>query len=75
MNSDFVALKEHLSQFAENGQLSIFSGNWFDAEDGTGFKLPPELDLIARPTTWRLWACRPRLLRSAPCWAARCRMS
>ena len=40
------ALKEHLSQFAENGQLSIFSGNWFDAEDGTGFKLPPELDLI-----------------------------
>lgn len=46
MNSDFVALKEHLSQFAENGQLSIFSGNWFDAEDGTGFKLPPELDLI-----------------------------
>ena len=46
MNSDFVALKEHLSQFAENGQLSIFSGNWFDAEGGTGFKLPPELDLI-----------------------------
>ena len=45
-NSDFTALKEHLSQFAENGQLSIFSGNWFDAEDGTGFKLPPELDLI-----------------------------
>ena len=45
-DSDFTALKEHLSQFAENGQLSIFSGNWFDAEDGTGFKLPPELDLI-----------------------------
>ena len=21
-------------------------GNWFDAEDGTGYKLPPELDLI-----------------------------
>ena len=45
-NTDFVALKEHLSQFADNGQLSIFSGNWFDSEDGTGFKLPPELDLI-----------------------------
>ena len=45
-NSDFVALKERLSNFADNGQLSIFSGNWFDAEDGTGYKLPPELDLI-----------------------------
>ncbi len=44
--SDMYALKEHLSQFAENGQLSIFSGNWFDAEDGTGYKLPAELDLI-----------------------------
>ena len=46
MNSDFVALKERLTKFADNGQLSIFSGNWFDAEDGTGYKLPPELDLI-----------------------------
>ena len=34
------ALKERLSKFADNGQLSIFSGNWFDAEDGTGYKLP-----------------------------------
>ena len=25
---------------------SIFSGNWFDAEDGTAYQLPPELDLI-----------------------------
>ncbi len=46
MNSDFVALKERLSAFAANGQLSIFSGNWFDADDGTAYKLPPELDLI-----------------------------
>ena len=45
-NSDFVALKERLSTFADNGQLSIFSGNWFDAEDGTAYQLPPELDLI-----------------------------
>ena len=45
-NSDFVALKERLSAFAANGQLSIFSGNWFDADDGTAYKLPPELDLI-----------------------------
>ena len=46
MNSDFVALKERLSAFAANGQLSIFSGNWFDADDGTAYNLPPELDLI-----------------------------
>ena len=38
MNSDFVALKERLANFADNGQLSIFSGNWFDAEDGTGLQ-------------------------------------
>lgn len=44
--SDFVALKSRLQNFADNGQLSIFSGNWFDAEDGTGYRLPPELDLI-----------------------------
>ena len=46
-NTDFAALQERLTTFANNGQLSIFSGNWFDAEDGTGYKLSPELDLIA----------------------------
>ena len=46
MDSDFVSLKERLSKFADNGQLSIFSGNWFDADDGTAYTLPPELDLI-----------------------------
>ena len=46
MNSDFAALQEHLTTFAANGQLSIFSGNWFDADDGTAYKLPAELDLI-----------------------------
>lgn len=45
-HSDLVALKERLATFAANGQLSIFSGNWFDADDGTAYKLPPELDLI-----------------------------
>ncbi len=44
--TDFGALKEKLAAFAANGQLSIFSGNWFDADDGTAFKLPPEADLI-----------------------------
>ncbi|MGI6104852.1 MAG: nickel-dependent hydrogenase large subunit [Raoultibacter sp.] len=45
-NTDFRALSERLTKFADNGQLSIFSGNWFDAEDGEGYQLPPELDLI-----------------------------
>ncbi len=45
-NTDFKALQERLTTFAENKQLSIFSGNWFDSEGGEGYKLPPELDLI-----------------------------
>ena len=46
MNSDFAQVQARLKKFAANGQLSIFSGNWFDAEDGTAYKMPPELDLI-----------------------------
>lgn len=46
MNSDLKALAERLSTFASNKQLSIFSGNWFDADGGEAYKLPPELDLI-----------------------------
>ena len=46
MNSDFGAVQKRLAKFAENGQLSIFSGNWFDSEGGKGYTLPPELDLI-----------------------------
>ncbi|WP_139653348.1 nickel-dependent hydrogenase large subunit [Raoultibacter phocaeensis] len=45
-NSDFVALKERLTKFADNGQLSIFSGAWFEADKGQAYKLDPELDLI-----------------------------
>ncbi|MCL2889226.1 MAG: nickel-dependent hydrogenase large subunit [Eggerthellaceae bacterium] len=45
-HSDLGKVKERLSAFAKNGQLSIFSGNWFDAEGGKGYALPPELDLI-----------------------------
>ena len=46
LHSDLGALKEKLAVFAANGQLSIFSGNWFDADGGTAYKLTPELDLI-----------------------------
>jgi [NiFe] hydrogenase large subunit len=42
--TDFVALKERLKAFATNGQLSIFSGNWFDTGE---YMLTPEVDLIA----------------------------
>ena len=45
-NTDFAALAERLTKFAKNGQLSIFSGNWFDADEGTAYKLPPEADLL-----------------------------
>jgi hydrogenase large subunit len=48
--ADFANLAKRLAAFAENGQLSLFSGNWFDSKelDGTpAYKLPPELDLIA----------------------------
>ena len=65
-NSDFVALKERLPNFADNGQLSIFSGNWFDAEDGTGLQARrPSSTSSARPTTSRRCRCRPRPPRSS----------
>ncbi len=45
-NTDFKTLAERLQKFADNGQLSIFSGNWFDADDGKAFKCTPEQDLL-----------------------------
>jgi len=55
--TDFKQLSARLTKFAQNGQLSIFSGNWFgseggkagnhkDGDDGLGYNLPAELDLI-----------------------------
>ena len=46
MDTDFYGLKEKLEIFRANGQLSIFSGNWFDCDGGEGYKLSPELNLI-----------------------------
>lgn len=46
LHSDLNQLYDKLSAFASNGQLSIFSGNWFDADNGEAYKLTPELDLI-----------------------------
>jgi hydrogenase large subunit len=48
--ADFANLQKRLKGFADNGQLSIFSGNWFDTKEHNGssaYKLSPELDLIA----------------------------
>lgn len=42
-SADFVGLQDRLKRFAENGQLSIFSGNWFDTGE---YNLTPEADLI-----------------------------
>lgn len=44
--ADFGAVQKRLAAFADNGQLSIFSGNWFDTDD-KAYNLPAELDLIA----------------------------
>ena len=42
-SADFVGLQDRLKKFAENGQLSIFSGNWCDTGE---YNLTPEADLI-----------------------------
>lgn len=42
--ADFGAVQKRLTAFAENGQLSIFTGHYWDHP---GYVLPPELDLIA----------------------------
>ena len=46
LHSDLNQLYDKLGAFAKNGQLSIFSGNWFEADKGQAYKLSPELDLI-----------------------------
>ena len=46
LHSDLNQLYDKLGAFAANGQLSLFSGNWFDADNGEAYKLTPELDLI-----------------------------
>jgi len=42
--ADFGAIAKRLTAFAENGQLSIFGGHYWDHP---GYVLPAELDLIA----------------------------
>ena len=42
-SADFVGLRDRLKKFADNGQLSIFSGNWFDTGE---YNMTPEADLI-----------------------------
>lgn len=47
--ADFEGLHARLKAFAENGQLSIFSGNWFDCKDadgGSAFHLTPAENLV-----------------------------
>jgi hydrogenase large subunit len=45
--TDLKTLMETLTKFANNGQLSIFSGGWFlDGQAASAYKLRPEADLI-----------------------------
>ena len=44
--SDLNDVMERLVKFAENGQLSIFSGNWFDTKEEMGYLLNPEQNLL-----------------------------
>lgn len=47
--TDFKDVHARLTAFAQNGQLSIFSGNWYDCEDADGtsaYKLTPAEDLV-----------------------------
>ena len=46
LHSDLGQLYEKLAAFADNGQLSIFSGNWFDADGGEAYVDNPEANLI-----------------------------
>lgn len=47
MNTDLRQLAQRLTRFADNGQLSIFSGGWFlDPGVAQEYRLSPELDLI-----------------------------
>ena len=46
LHSDPNQLYEKLAAFADNGQLSIFSGNWFDADGGEAYVDNPEANLI-----------------------------
>lgn len=46
-NTDLKSLMGTLTKFANNGQLSIFSGGWFlDGQQPDAFKMTPEADLI-----------------------------
>ncbi len=46
LHSDLNQLHEKLAAFADNGQLAIFSGNWFDADGGEAYVDNPEANLI-----------------------------
>ncbi len=46
LHSDLNQLYEKLAAFADNGQLSIFSGNWVDADGAEAYVDNPEANLI-----------------------------
>ena len=46
LHSDLNQLYDKLGTFAQNGQLSIFSGNWVEADGGKAYVDAPEANLI-----------------------------
>ena len=46
LHSDLNQLYDKLGAFAKNGQLSIFSGNWFEADNKKAYVDNPEANLI-----------------------------
>ena len=46
LHSDLNQLYDKLGAFAQNGQLSIFSGNWFESDGGKAYVDAPEANLI-----------------------------
>ncbi len=44
--SNLHEVMDRLVKFADNGQLSIFSGNWFNTKEDMNYLLTPEQDLL-----------------------------
>ena len=69
-SADFVGLQDRLKKFADNGQLSIFSGNWFDTGE---YNMTPRGRPYPHPLIiWKPCRCSRRLPRSRRCLVARC---
>ena len=73
LHSDLNQLYEKLAAFADNGQLSIFSGNWFRRRRRRGLRRQPGGEPDPHlPLPGGSRRCRPAPPRWRRCSAARC---